>query len=168
MRAKGYDVVQSNDDGNSTQPTAGADAPQDSYVARHRSDPKDAPPDPVLTMRGFLGDSDRPGRRRLYFTRDLDYYAEFRTEDVLETARLAPDVSPFPGEEATRVVLRRDAAVEYTQVRTARPLDVYDVDFRYRPQIMKPDGAAGSHVCSRDTWCHQYTCFTDVPSCGAP
>jgi hypothetical protein len=33
VRAKGYDVVQSNDDGNSTQPTAGADAPQDSYVA---------------------------------------------------------------------------------------------------------------------------------------
>jgi hypothetical protein len=163
-------VVQSYDDGNSTR-SAGEDAPQDPYVARHRTDPGDPPPDPVLAMRGFLGDSDRAGHRRLYFTRDLDYYAEFRWEDVLETTRLGPEVSPFPGEEATRLVLRRDATVEYTQVRTARPLDVYDVDLRFRPDAYAPNGGAAptwhSTVCTRDTFCYQYTCFTDVPSCGA-
>jgi hypothetical protein len=159
-------VQQPYDDASSTN----ADAPQDAYVARHRSEPTGPLPDPTLTMRGFLGDSDRAGYRRLYFTRDLDYYAEFRTDDVLELTRVAPEVSPFPGDEASRVVLRRDATVEYTQVRAARALDVYDVDLRYRNQYGGLNGGAAptwhSTVCTRDTFCYQYTCLTDVPSCG--
>ena len=65
-------------------------------------------------MLGFLGDSDRPGFRRLYFTRDLDYYAEFRTDDVVRIESIPADQPPFPGDEATRLTLRRDATVEYT------------------------------------------------------
>jgi hypothetical protein len=67
------------DDANSPEGAAAeapdaADRPQDPYVARRRPDPA-SPPEPTTRMFGFLGDSDRPGFRRLYFTRDLDYYA---------------------------------------------------------------------------------------------
>jgi hypothetical protein len=165
-------VVQPYDGGNSADSTNSADAPQDTYVARHKSEPSDPPPEPALTMRGFLGDSERSGYRRLYFSRDLDYYAEFRTDDVVELSRISSDSSPFPGDEATKLVLRRDATVEYTQVRTARPLDVYDVDLRFRPETTGRNGFGAaptwhSTVCTRDTFCYQYTCFTDVPSCGS-
>jgi hypothetical protein len=81
-------------------------------------------------MLGFLGDSDRPGFRRLYFTRDLDYYAEFRADDVVDIEAIPAEQPPFPGDEATRLTLRRDATVEYTRVRTGRPLDEFDLDVR--------------------------------------
>jgi hypothetical protein len=84
----------------------------------------------VLELAGFLGDSDREGFRRLYFTRDLDYYAEFRAEDVVELEEIPADKHPFIGEQASRVSLRRDATVEYTRTRTARPVDEFDLDVR--------------------------------------
>ena len=106
------------------------DRAQDPIVGRLRPDPAQ-PPQPTLTMSGFLGDSDRPGFRRLYFTRDLDYYAEFRTDDVLTITTIPADRDPFRGEEATRLTLRRDATVEYTRTRTARPLDEFDLDIQF-------------------------------------
>ena len=48
----------------------GIDRPQDPIVTSLRPDPAQ-PPEPVLRMSGFLGDSDRPGFRRLYFTRSV-------------------------------------------------------------------------------------------------
>ena len=53
----------------------------------------------------------RPGWRGLYFTAELDYYAEFRAEDVIAYADIPADQPPFLGEQATRVTLRRDAQV---------------------------------------------------------
>ncbi|WP_146607246.1 hypothetical protein [Spongiactinospora gelatinilytica] len=82
-------------------------------------------------MTGFLGDSDRPDHRRLYFTRALDYYAEFSTGDVIDMTTVARDEEPFRGEEATQVSLRRDAMVEFTRTRTGRPLDEFDLDVRF-------------------------------------
>jgi hypothetical protein len=108
----------------------GADRPQDPIVERDRANPGEPPPDPKLRMCGFLGDSERSGFRRLYFTRDLDYYAEFRIEAVLHMAPKPADVPPFFGDEATRVTLRRDTAIEYTRTLSARPLDQFDLDFR--------------------------------------
>jgi hypothetical protein len=108
---------------------SGAERPQDPLVERLRPDPSQ-PPQAVLTLAGLLGDSDRPGYRRLYFTRDLDYYAEFRTEDVLGTASIPPSEPPFLGDEATRLTLKRDAVVEYTRVRSPRPIDEFDLDVR--------------------------------------
>ncbi len=107
----------------------GIDRPQDPIVASLRPDPAQ-PPEPVLRMSGFLGDSDRPGFRRLYFTRDIDYYAEFRVEDVVHMAAIPAKAPPFLGDEATRVTLRRGATIEYTRTRTGRSLDQFDLDVR--------------------------------------
>jgi hypothetical protein len=49
---------------------------QDPYVERLRPDPSQ-PPEAVRILEGLLGDSDREGYRRLYFNRELDYYAAF-------------------------------------------------------------------------------------------
>jgi hypothetical protein len=94
------------------------DRPQDPLVERLRPDPAQ-PAEPTKTLSGLLGDSDRPGHRRLYFTAELDYYAEFRGEDVLAYADLPPDQPPFLGEQATRVTLRRDATVAFTRTQQA-------------------------------------------------
>jgi len=119
----------------------GGERPQDPLVERLRPDPSQ-PPQAVLTLAGLLGDSDRPGFRRLYFTRDLDYYAEFRTEDVLDAASIPPPQPPFLGEEATRLTLKRDAVVAYTRVRSPRPIDEFDLDVRlgraHEPWIAAP------------------------------
>ena len=77
-----------------------------------------------------MGDSDRPGFRRLYFSAELDSYAEFRTDDVLSMADIPPDRPPLLGEPATRVTLRRDAPVDFTRTQRARPLDEFDLDVR--------------------------------------
>jgi hypothetical protein len=105
------------------------DRPQDPLVERLRPDPAQ-PAEPTKTLSGLLGDSDRPDHRRLYFTAELDYYAEFRGEDVLAYADIPPDQPPFLGEQATRVTLRRDATVAFTRTQHARPLDEFDLDVR--------------------------------------
>src|SRR5918997_5052952 len=105
---------------------------QDPFVERRRPDPSQ-PPEPVRILEGLLGDSDREGYKRLYFTRELDNYAEFRTEDVLFSEPIPPDQPPFLGQQATRVGIRRDATIEYTRVRTPRPVDEFDLDVRLAP-----------------------------------
>jgi hypothetical protein len=107
----------------------GADRAQDPLVDRLRPDPSQ-PPQPTRTLQGVLGDSDRSGYRRIYFTPELDYYAEFREEDVIAFSDIAADQSPFLGELATRATLRRDATVDFTRSHRARPLDEFDLDVR--------------------------------------
>ena len=102
---------------------------QDPFVERLRRDPSQ-PPQPVRVLEGLLGNSDRVGYHRLYFTRELDTYAEFRTEDVVYREPIPPDQPPFQGLDASRVGIRRDAPVWYTQVRTPRPVDEFDLDVR--------------------------------------
>jgi hypothetical protein len=157
----------------------GADRPQDPIVERGRPDPAQ-PPERTLTLTGFLGDSDRAGFRRLYFTRDLDYYAEFRAEDVVHVAPIPADEQPFGGEDATRVSLRRDATVDYTRTRTARPLDEFDIDVRFGGRVRRDVACAHTdcdfgtcYTCATrcfgtcdtcDTQCNQATCVT-CPTC---
>lgn len=119
-------------DGESADRGEAADRPQDPLVGRLRPDPSQ-PPTPTKTLEGVLGDSDRPGHRRLYFTAELDSFAEFRAEEVLSVADIPPDEPPFLGEQATRVTLRRDAAVDFTRTQRARPLDEFDLDVRLAP-----------------------------------
>jgi hypothetical protein len=119
--------------GSAGEPAEGAERRQDPIVERLRPDPAQQP-EPTVTMAGFRGDSDRPGFRRLYFTRGLDYYAEFRDEDVIGISAIPAEVAPFPGEEATRVTLRRDAQVAFTRTRTAGPPDDFDLDIRIGPR----------------------------------
>lgn len=111
------------------RPGPGADRAQDPRVERLRPDPT-RPATPARVLLGFFGDSDRPGFRRLYFTRELDSYAEFRIDDVLDVDDVPAHQQPFVGDEAARVWIRRDAAVDYTRTQTPRPVDEFDLEIR--------------------------------------
>jgi hypothetical protein len=129
-------------------PSEGGGRRQDPLVGRLRPDPAE-PSQPSLTLLGFLGDSDRDGFRRLYFTRDLDYYAEFRADDVLDAAPVPPDQPPYLGEEATRLTLRRDAAIQFTRERAGRPLDEFDLDVQF--SLRRGPGLGGPEFISADS-----------------
>jgi hypothetical protein len=103
--------------------------PQHDYVTRFRPDPS-APAQSALILEGLVGDSDRPARKRLYFNRSLDYYAEFSTEDVVDSETIPAEQPPMIGLEATRLAIRRDAPVEFTRLHAARPADEFDLDVR--------------------------------------
>jgi hypothetical protein len=105
------------------------DLGQDPFVERLRPDPSQ-PPERVRILEGLLGDSDREGYKRLYFNRELDYYAEFRAEDVVFSAPIPSDQPPLVGLEATRLGIRWNATIEYTRLRTPRPVDEFDLDIR--------------------------------------
>ena len=149
----------------------GADRPQDPIVDRLRPSPAERP-DAAVRMSGFLGDSDRPGFRRLYFTRDLDYYADFRVDDVLQIEPIPAEERPFRGDQATRVTIRRDATVEYTRTHTAQEVDEFDLDVQLRgrrtgraPAVMaRMFGCPTDDTCA--TQCGQDTCDTCATQCG--
>jgi hypothetical protein len=105
------------------------DLGQDPFVERRRPDPSQ-PPERVRILEGLLGDSEREGYKRLYFTRELDNYAEFRVEDVVFSETIPPEQAPLAGLEATRVGIRWDATIEYTRSRTPRTVDEFDLDIR--------------------------------------
>jgi hypothetical protein len=120
----------------------GAKRPQDSFVEKVRPDPAQ-PPERVVVFDGLLGDSDRPDRRRIYFSRELDSYAEVRTDDIVDASPIPEDQPPFVGLEATRLMVRRDAVIEYTQVSTGQEADEFDLDLRV---------ASGPAAERQDTW----------------
>ena len=60
----------------------------------------------------------------------LDYFAEFRVDDLLGTEPIPADQPPLVGLEATRVILRRDAAIDFTRTRQAQAVDEFDLDVR--------------------------------------
>ena len=103
---------------------------QDPRVERLRPDPSQ-PPARGRSLAGLWGNSDREGLRRLYLTRDLGIYAEFRLDDVLGTDEIPPERSPFLGEQATSVELRHGADVEITHVRRVGEVDEFDLDVRF-------------------------------------
>jgi hypothetical protein len=156
-----------------------AEGRQDPIVERRRPQPSE-PAVRGLTLKGFLGDSDRRGCRRLYFTRNLDYYAEFSIEDVVDTARIPEDRLPFLGEPASEVTLKAGAKFEYTRSIPARIPDEFDLDVR-RVHAVRPvrpahpargarrsrnrtDMAADTeYTCGGNTCegtCGEYTCAT--------
>jgi hypothetical protein len=105
---------------------------QDSRVDQLRTRPDASPT--RLSLSGLLGDSDRPGHRRLYFSPSLDYYVEFHIDDVLATVTAAPMRAPFDGVTAAEVTLRRDAEVSYTRAARAQAPDEFDIDLRKTPR----------------------------------
>jgi hypothetical protein len=145
----------------------GDERPQDPFVDKLRPDPSQ-PPQPAITLSGLIGDSDRAGCRRLYFTRELDYYAEFRNEDVVDTSPIPPEQAPLPGLEATRVTLKRDATIDYTRTRTAAAADEFDIDVRFgaaRAPAIFDQPQTWEAECPGPTWGECPTSFTCV-SCG--
>lgn len=169
-----------------------ANRPPDPFV-RDQSSGRPAGPD--LTLAGLLGDSDREGRRRLYLTTRLDYYVEFRTDEVVGVEDVAPGDAPFPGLDATRVTLRGGSSVEWVRRTTgADPFLLAASDEIVLPESVKtweaecprvthpfghtdivkcPDGGRGGGTFG--TWptqgggtcatCHQDTC-NSCDSCG--
>jgi hypothetical protein len=117
------------DDARSKKRSGGDEGRTDPHVERLRPDPAE-PPQRVVELEGLLGDSDRPGFRRLYFTRSLTYYAEFRTEDVVFTEAVPPEQPPLAGLESSRVGIKAGAPIEYTRTSTAKPADEFDLDVR--------------------------------------
>ena len=94
----------------------------------HEPGMADRPPDPYVrdrlrsgdsragqSLAGLWGDSDRPGCRRLYLTTKLDYFVEFRLDDVLAAESVPPEAAPFVGLDATRVTLSPDATVDWVR-----------------------------------------------------
>jgi hypothetical protein len=100
-----------------------AGRPQDRLVERGRREPA-GEPDAGLTVTGFLGDSDRPGYRRLYIDRRLERYVEFPTEAVIGGGEVPEDQLPFPGERATSVQLRRGTRVDVARTVTTDAFDL--------------------------------------------
>jgi hypothetical protein len=96
----------------------GEELSQDPLVERLRPEPSE-PPQPVKVLVGFSGESDKEGYWRVYYTRELDSYAEFRQEDVVYSEQIPPDQSPFVGLDATRISVKPDAVIENS--RTYRP-----------------------------------------------
>lgn len=76
-----------------------------------------APPDSPVTVTGFFGNSPQSGKHRVYFTPQLDHYAEFSDSDIMHTEDNVPaDSLGAPGQTATRVTLQRGAKIEFTRV----------------------------------------------------
>lgn len=141
------------------------DRPSDAFVSERISSPNELPAR-TLTLSGLLGDSDRPGFRRLYFNKQLDYYAEFASADVVSVSTVPKDQPPFIGLESTKVELRRDATVNFTQVRAAVPLDEFDLDLRLaaRRRVFPVGAQTWEAECPGPTWggCQtDFACGTD-------
>jgi hypothetical protein len=145
--------------------------PQNPFVGRLKPDPSQ-PAQRVIDLVGLAGDSDRTGYQRLYLTTKLDYYAEFLVQDVVYSETVPADQSPFPGLEAARVSVRRDATINYTWARSPQPVDEFDLDVRLgaaAAAVPSPEGVTFvgcSWVCPThflcptqvNTLCHQFTC----------
>ncbi|WP_327134335.1 hypothetical protein OG311_30885 [Streptomyces sp. NBC_01343] len=107
------------------------EGPQDPLVERMRPDPSQ-PARSSLVVAGLLGDSDRPGHRRLYLTKKLDYFIEFAVGDVLDSSRVPSDRPPFLGTDSTQVTLKKGAHISYTRTTEVQPPDEFDLDLRRR------------------------------------
>ncbi|MGW6952700.1 hypothetical protein [Streptomyces xanthophaeus] len=149
--------------------------PQDPLVDALRPTPSE-PPVAGLTLKGLLGDSDRPGHRRLYFTAKLDHFAEFATEDVASVSRIPPDRLPFRDEEATKITFKKGAEIEYTRSHSVRYPDEFDLDIRRIPGRSRTyenstqtgyytDCCNSSETCPEEQWSDSWTC-TCYLTCG--
>ena len=105
---------------------------QDPHVDQLRPEPS-APPSDVVILEGLAGKSDREGWARLYFNRELTYYAEFRREDIVFTEAIPPDQPPMLGLKGTRVGIKKDAVIEYTRTTRATAGDEFDLDVQIAP-----------------------------------
>jgi len=150
------------------EPSGEAGGPEalrpDSFVERFRGDPSQ-PPQPVRVLEGLLGNSDREGYHRIYFTREFDSYAEFRAEDYVYREPILPDQPPFIGLDASRVAIKRDAPIWYTQVRMPRPVDEFDLDIRLSRPVPSTDVAAQAATAC-DTHCAACPTCTCNTQCG--
>lgn len=131
--------------------------PQHPYVGRLKPDPSQPAQRvmEVIELVGLAGDSDRTGYQRLYLTVKLNYYAEFLIEDMVYRQTVPADESPFPGLEAARVSVRRDATINYTWARSPQPVDEFDLDVRPSAAAVAAGSREGVIFAYRQS---RYTC----------
>jgi hypothetical protein len=137
--------------------------PQHPYVERLKPDPSQ-PARRVVDLTGLPGNSDRPGYQRLYLTTRLNYYAEFLASDMVYSEAVPADQSPFPGQEATRVSVSRDATIHYVWARSPQPVDEFDLDVR----LGAPAAAAAAPALPPsppDCQTVPHTCVCPTPAC---
>jgi hypothetical protein len=115
--------------GPSEAPSNPNELPQHPLVERLKPDPSQ-PAKRVVVLTGLPGRSDRNGFQRLYLTTKLNYYAEFLASDIVNAEAIPADQSPFPGHEATRVSVPRNATIHYIRERSPQPVDEFDLDVR--------------------------------------
>ena len=127
---------------NETSADPGADAAHvDDYVRRLRPDPE-ASAQRVVVLSGLLGDSDRSGWRRLYLSRELTRYAEFRDEDLVYREAVPAEQAPMRGLESSRVGVKRGARIDFIVSREGQPLDEFDLDLRMGRRRRSPPTVA--------------------------
>jgi hypothetical protein len=141
---------------------------QDPLVDQLRPEPS-APPSDVVILEGLAGKSDREGWARLYFNRELTYYAEFRREDIVFTEAIPPDQPPMLGLKATRVGIKKDAVIEYTRATRAQAPDEFDLDVQLgagQGRAFQPSGVSLLRCPNTGlTNCDQFTCHTCMTRC---
>jgi hypothetical protein len=148
-------------------PNAGKGLPQHPLVESLRPDPSQ-PAKKTVVLIGLPGKSDRPGYQRLYLTTKLNYYAEFFVSGILNAETIPADKSPFPGHEATRVTIGRDANIQYISATSPQPVDEFDLDVRLGGQTAAVAGAFFvSQFCpTRNIHCLTVTCeCSNNPHC---
>lgn len=123
--------------------------PQDDYVVRLRPTPSDPPP-AGLELAGVLGDSDRPGMRRLYLDAGMRSYVEFSTADVIAVRDVPPGQPPFVGAAATAVTLRAGAQIDFT-----RSHNTDDFEVAFGPPT-GPDAVGGGLPYDASDACYSY------------
>jgi hypothetical protein len=164
-----------------TDPSDPNGLPQHPLVEHLKPDPS-KPAKRVIVLTGLPGNSDRPGYQRIYLTTKLDYYAEFLTQDMVSAEAVPADQSPFPGQEATRVSIARDATIHYIRVRSPQPVDEFDLDIRLgapgaAPALsalpargISPANGCTDNCPTQDTCPHTQcfqTCHTQCGTCPA-
>jgi len=96
------------------------DLKQDPLVDKLLPDPSQASPE-VVAMVGFLGKSTRQGFWRVYFTAELNDYAEVAEADLIHTQAKPSTESPMGG---TVVWIRRQAQVQRIRTQSAQALSI--------------------------------------------
>jgi hypothetical protein len=91
-----------------------------------------APIPSTVTLTGLFGKSEDAEKRRVYFSPQLNRYAEFSASDVVRYDPVPAAQSPVPGYDATRVTLKRGSPIELTQTsnESVTADDQFDLDFR--------------------------------------
>jgi hypothetical protein len=134
--------------------------PQHPLVEQLKPDPAQ-PARRVVVLVGLPGNSDRSGFQRLYLSTKLDYFAEFLDSDIVSTEAVPAADSPFPGYDATRVSIGRDATIHYVRVRSPQPVDEFDLDVRLGAPVASTAPALISPANGCTDACHTVvTCAT--------
>jgi hypothetical protein len=149
--------------GSSAKPSSGGPLEQHPLVSARPVDGRGRP-EPGFELVGFPADSNSPGTQRLYLNPALTYYAEFAVDDILASAVVPAEQSPWPGQSAVSVIVKADAPVDYTWAGRASARDEFDLDIRFEARRYHGDMRVNTECCAsyscptRWSHCNQESC----------